>query len=109
MTQFVTPEGYAPYRLFTYDDQDVSCILRPEQFIGAAAIKPGFHESITVGDIDWAAKIVLKDGSMTLQFGFGRGAELRCRGFLNKLREFMEEEALRNAHNAVMRKGKTNG
>jgi hypothetical protein len=61
------------------------------------------------GSHEWVVNVALKEGDLTLNFGWGPPAERRARDFISSLRVFMEEDALRNAHNAVMRKGKGNG
>lgn len=110
MSQFSTPEGYVPYRLFTYTDYDRECTLRPELFAGSLVQKvwnDRFNEA------EWKVHIILKDGDVPISMNFGSpsfgDAENMARAFNSRLVAFMEQDALRNAHNAVMRKGKSNG
>jgi hypothetical protein len=98
MSHMVAPDGYLPYRLFNYLDGDCLCVIRPEQFIGLA-VSP---------DSSWTVKVALKDGYLNLDFGEGDHAKARALAFAGKLHAFIEDEALRNTHNAVMRKGKGN-
>jgi hypothetical protein len=109
MTQFVTPEGYMPYRLFSYTDADVACLLRPEQFVGLHVTRPSANMHNAGYDRKWVVEVRLKDNILPLNFGFGADSEGRVSRFISSLRDFLEEDALRNSHNAVMRKGKTNG
>src|SRR5689334_14853372 len=96
MDQLAMPDGYVPYRLFNYVEGDCVCVLRPEQFIGLSV------------ESQWTVKVALKDGYLILSFGDGAPAQRRAMAFIDKLHTFVEEEALRNAHNSVMRKGRQN-
>jgi hypothetical protein len=96
MSDLTVPEGYMPYRLFNYMEGDCICVLRPEQFIGLSVESP------------WTVKVSLKDGYLMYHFGDGPLAQKRAMAFIDELHVFIEEDALRNAHNAVMRKGRQN-
>lgn len=99
MAKFAVPEGYEPYRLFTFQDEGsgLEVVLRPEQFVGAVKGKSGPDR--------WSVEVGTKDGSdLTVHLS----TESRCRQFIAALVAFLEQDALRNTHNAVMRKGKSN-
>jgi hypothetical protein len=96
--KYETPEGYLPYRLFSYRDGQHICVLRPEQFVGLAAS----HEQGV------AVHVHLKDSVVTMKFGAGPTADAAADRFVAALTNFLESDALRNAHNAVMRKGNKN-
>lgn len=111
MPAFVVPAGYAAYKLFEYDADGCFCTLRPEQFVGIALVRPGpYPGSPNVqDDRTWAVKIVLKEGFMTVPFDDGEFGERSAKRFCRTLREFIEMDAARNTHNAVLRKGNTHG
>lgn len=96
MSDLTTPEGYLPYRLFTYVEGDCVCMLRPEQFIGLSV------------ESQWTVKVAMKDGYLMYRFGEGDLAQRRAMAFIGELHVFIEDDALRNTHNAVMRKGRQN-
>lgn len=104
MSNLSVPEGYVPYRLFEYDDGAMSCTLRPEQYVGATLLRD--YQAV-IQPVFWNVKVTLRDGEMTLPLGVGAEAQTRGRRFLADLRDFIHADALRNTHNAVMRKGKT--
>jgi hypothetical protein len=109
MPELAVPEGYLPYRLFTFQNEEgeIEVALRPEQVIGigksARKMDVNFHASRPY----WVVDITTKDGSGPMQVSFND--KDRCCRFVRDLTEFLEQDALRNTHNAVMRKGKTNG
>ncbi len=104
MAKLATPDGYAPYRIFDYEAPFVSFTMRPEQYVSAymARLTPEAPGRPFDGP-GLGVVVLLKDGHAEIPLDTVRG----CREFLNAIREFMEADALRNAHNAVMRRGKT--
>ena len=105
MLQTPLPEGYRPYRLFEYDDGTRHCIIRPEHFIGAAIestpslAEPPWDE--------WSVRITLRDSAiMTLRFGSRSDGFKRAQNFVGTLRQFLEGDALRNAHNAAAKRSR---
>lgn len=102
-----------PYKLFMYEQGHHLVVLRPEQIIGFTTQRygsypagPGVQDTRT-----WGVKLSTRDGqgSMVVDFGdcdAGRDSALT---FVRVLREFLEQDAARNSHNASLRKGKING
>lgn len=97
MAQTNAPDGYLPYRLFSYSDRKRVCTLRPEQVVGIV---------VSHRNAQWRAEITLRENLVEVEFG---DEEVTARGFERELRNFVEADALRNQHNAALRKGRTDG
>jgi hypothetical protein len=95
MTQVENPDGYLPYRLFAYSDRGRACFIRPEQVVGATVDYRNAH---------WLVEITLRENLIELKFDGDE--ETNARVFLSRLHTFLEADALRNQHNAAMKKGK---
>jgi hypothetical protein len=95
MAQVATPDGYLPYRLFTYSDRGRACFIRPEQVVGSTVDYRNEH---------WLVEITLRENLMELSFGADEQGT--ARHFVSRLHAFLEEDALRNQHNAALKKGK---
>jgi hypothetical protein len=90
------PVGHLPYRLFTYSDRGRASFVRPEQVVGS---------TVDYRNERWIVEITLRDNLMELKFG--PNEEGAAREFVSRLHDFLEEDALRNQHNAALRKGKS--
>lgn len=103
------PVGYKPYRIFNYDAPHVIFTMRPEQYVSAymARIDPeADKDSRGCGAAPFdgpglCVTVLLKDGRAVIPFDTVGS----CRDFLTAIRMFMDADALRNAHNTIMRKG----
>jgi hypothetical protein len=94
--QVTTTDGYLPYRLFTYSDRGRACSVRPEQVVGI---------TLDYRNEQWLAEITLRENLMEMRFDGTEENDARV--FVSRLHAFLEEDALRNQHNAALKKGKT--
>src|SRR3954452_18583566 len=96
MTLIPMPDGYLPYRLFTYADRGRACFIRPEQVVSA---------TVDYRNERWSVEITLRENLIELKFGADE--ENAARSFTSRLHDFLEADARRNQHNAALKKGKT--
>lgn len=103
-------DDFLPYKLFTYVNGDHHIVLRPEQVIAFATGRLGSYPAVPgVQDTrSWGVRLNTRDGQgqISVDFGDDRNAMLE---FIHNLRTFIEQDAVRNTHNAALRKGKVNG
>ena len=96
MAQVEMPDGYMPYRLFTYSDRNRAGIIRPEQVVGTV---------MDYRNEKWIVEITLREN--VIEVSFDRSEEADARDLVSRLHAFLEADALRNQHNAALKKGKT--
>jgi hypothetical protein len=96
MAQVEMPDRYMPYRLFTYSDRNRAGFIRPEQVVGTA---------MDYRNEKWLVEITLRDNLVEVSFDCGEEAD--ARDLVSRLQAFLEADALRNQHNAALKKGKT--
>jgi hypothetical protein len=96
MAQVEMPDRYMPYRLFTYSDRNRAGFIRPEQVVGTA---------MDYRNEKWIVEITLREN--LIEVNFDPNEETAARDLVSRLHEFLEADALRNQHNAALKKGKT--
>jgi hypothetical protein len=89
------PGGFLPYRMFLYVGKKHVFTVRPEQVLGT---------SMEYNAGEWWVYITMRDNGMEMVFD----EEDDARGLIRLLHEFLEADALRNQHNAALKKGKNN-
>lgn len=101
MKDFEAPEGYAPYRLFRYEDDHRSFTIRPDAYEGAR-VERNWDETDA-----WVLIITLRN-SGNIRVPFGAMEERAARACHNSLTLFVEKDALRHVQNGLSRKARTN-
>lgn len=98
MPDYEVPEGYAPYRLFSYKDGNRAFSVRPDAFECA---------QVELRPEGWMLLITLRaDKALLVRFDFDD--EVVARKCHKQLVTFVEQDALRHVHNGLSKKARTN-